>query len=151
LPKYDIIPFKACHWYSLRATDGVDELTGLPDEHHARILAGGGPAYSALAENKIIGIGGVFVLWPGNGEAWCLVSPEIQKHKFFFFRQSLRYLDMMARQHHLERIQAAVRVDFEAGLKFVEALGFQAEGIMEKYYRGRTFIRFAKIYEEGKT
>jgi RimJ/RimL family protein N-acetyltransferase len=146
--KYDIIPFKKEHWYQLRFRDDAEALTGLPDAEHARILAGGGPAYSAYADGTIIGMGGVFILWPGTGEAWCLVSPEIRKHGIFFTRAVKRYLDMIAKLKNLERIQAAVQVDFQVGLKFIEALGFGAEGVMEKFFNGKTFIRFAKFYSK---
>lgn len=146
--KLEIVPFQKDHWYTLRLSGrDAEALTGLPDAEHARMLATGGPAYSVFADGEIIGMGGVFMHWPGVGEAWALVSPEAKKHGIPFARAARRYLDQMAKDRKLERVQAAVQADFEDGLKFTEALGFRAEGLMEKFFHGKTFVRFAKFYE----
>jgi len=149
--KYEIALFKEEHWYAMRFSDDAQALTGLSAAEHARILARGGPAYSAFVDGKIIAMGGVFILWPGTGEAWCLTSPEIRKHAVFFIRAVNRYLDIIAQAKKLERIQAAVQADFLAGMKFAEGVGFEAEGLMPKYFNGKSFIRFAKFYNGNQT
>ena len=136
--KYEIVPFEAKHWESLHTSD----------MSHAMALARGGPAYSALADGEVIAVGGVFVLWPGTGEAWCLVSPGIRKHGVFLIRQSRAFLKFLARRENLVRIQAAVQEDFDSGINFALALGFEYEGKMKQFFNGKTFVRFAKFYKQ---
>jgi hypothetical protein len=134
--KYEVVPFEEKHWTELQ----------IEDLDHALVLARGGPAYTAMVDGKVIGIGGVFVLWPGTGEAWALVSPGVKQHGLFFIRASRDYLDGIAREKNLERVQAAVQQDFDAGLKYIMALGFEYEGAMKRFFNGKTFLRFAKFY-----
>jgi len=134
--RYEVRQFEEKDWTELQSTD-LD---------HGLVLARGGPAYSVFADNKIIGIGGVYVLWPGTGEAWALVGPGIKKHGVFFLRESMRRLDEMAKQMKLQRVQAAVQQDFDSGLRYIMALGFEYEGAMKLFFGGKTFLRFAKFY-----
>ena len=75
-----------------------------------------------------------------------MVSPEIREHAIFFIRAVRRYMDMISKEKSLARIQAAVRTDFDAGIKFAEGLGFEFEGIMNKYFGEKDFFRYAKLY-----
>ena len=45
----------------------------------------------------------------------------------------------------IERIEMQVLDGFEHGERFAKMLGFECEGVMRKYYKGRNYKLFARI------
>jgi RimJ/RimL family protein N-acetyltransferase len=142
----EIVPFHERHWAELTAHRDLETLTGIPGREHLKFLLTGGISCSALVNGELIASGGVFILWPGTGEAWCMVLPKVFGHGVFFGRASRKCLDEIAAQKKLRRVQASVEEGFTRGTRFVETLGFRSEGLMEQYFNGKNFIRYAKIY-----
>ena len=61
-------------------------------------------------------------------------------------RKFREMFDLILLANNYHRIQASVRADFKAGVRFAEFLGFQAEGVMRKFDVAKTdYIRMARI------
>ncbi len=101
-----------------------------------------GPAIAAIEtdDGRVLGCGGVRLLWSGTGEAWILLSLDAiaksTQEQFSHYRKSAYTIagdllnDICG---DLTRIQAHVRADDEIGIRFVERLGFVREGLMRKF------------------
>lgn len=139
---YEIKPFNKEHLEQLEVVPEAREIVNRI-EHN-------GPAFSAFADNEIFAIAGINMFWPGVGEAWVIFGTSYLKHGFFIHRTTIRYLKQLAADLNLERLQAVVLKDHYAGIEWMDRLGFQYEGDMEKYFGGKTFLRYAKIYEGDK-
>jgi len=68
------------------------------------------------------------------------------KHGFFIHRTTIRFINRLSDDLKLERLQAVVMKGHSAGIEWVDRLGFDYEGEMEAYFNGKTYLRYAKIY-----
>jgi hypothetical protein len=145
--KYEVRPYKPEDYYQIRFK-GEDTrlLAGMGEVDLAKSYAKQGPAFSGFADGEIIACAGVVILWPGTGEAWCLVSPRVRAYPLFFHRATILHLGLIVQEKHLCRIQANVQKDFPMGHRWIVSLGFESEGDMPMYFGGLTFTRYAKIY-----
>lgn len=94
------------------------------------------PAFTAEFEGKIVGVGGMIILWEGVGEMWLMLTAECKREGIFgimAFNIIKDTVDKLIREHKMRRVQCTVRVDFPKARKMVEALGFRQEGIMLEY------------------
>jgi len=94
------------------------------------------PAFTAIFEDRIVGIGGLLVLWDNVGEMWLMLTADCKREGIFgiiAFEAIKNKVDELIREHKMRRVQCTVRVDFPKARKMVEALGFKLEGIMRKY------------------
>lgn len=95
-------------------------------------LATGGPAWTGIIAGRVVGCAGIRPIWPGRATAWALIGripPAEWVRVTAKVRAELR--DAHAAGHR--RIEATVSVGFEAGCRWVGALGFQFEGIARAY------------------
>jgi len=109
-------------------------------------IAANGPAFSAYFDGGLFAIAGINIMWHGVGEAWAMFGDSYVQHGFFIHRTTLRFLDRLSDDLKLQRLQAVVAKGHWAGVQWVDRLGFKYEGEMEAYFRGKTFLRYAKIY-----
>jgi len=94
------------------------------------------PAFTAIFDDKIVGIGGMIILWEGVGEMWIMLTKDCKKEGVFgivAFETIKNKVDELIKKYKIRRAQCTVRIDFPKAKKMVEALGFKQEGIMKKY------------------
>ena len=97
-------------------------------------------------DEEILAVGGAHILWPGVAEAWGLVSPSGKKHGRLFARYAKRRFEGMLKENDIKRMQAPIHATDESGMRFVEWLGFEKEGLMRKYgLQGEDYVRVARI------
>ena len=89
--------------------------------------------YTGLVDGKIMGVGGVIVLWEGVGEAWLILSKDILEMKIATYLCIKEMVERMISECNLRRIQAVIRTDYPQAIKMIEALGFKREGLLEEY------------------
>lgn len=104
-----------------------DAVKNYPEMHPQK------PSYTGLIDGKIVGVGGVTVLWEGVGEGWLILTKDVLKHKTTAYNCIYRMTKKIIEECNLTRIQAVVRVDFPQAMKMMERLGFRREGYLRKY------------------
>ena len=79
-----------------------------------------GPAFTGVKDGKIIGCGGVRIIWPGVGDAWALFHSDCNKDKFFIFRHCKRHLDKIIKDNNLHRVQSTPLCEWGCGISFAK-------------------------------
>lgn len=86
--------------------------------------------------------------WTGVGYAVVLPSLEsLTEHGLSLHKATLKVLEYAETTLSMRRIEASVRVGYEAGVRWIEALGFEREGLMRNYGPGAKgdFWLYARI------
>jgi len=94
------------------------------------------PAYTIIFNDKIVGVGGMIILWDYVGEMWLMLTADCQREGLFgivAFEAIKKKVDDLIEIHKMRRVQCTVRVDFPKARKMVVALGFELEGLMKCY------------------
>jgi len=141
-----VIPFKPEHLQSLDG-ETFSRLGLVPDWlKKAEHFNGNGTCFSGFADGQFVACAGISILWPGVGEAWAVITPNIYKHPLFFHKSIVQGLNTIIEKHNLYRVQATVLSGFEKGDEWIKRLGFEPEGIMRKYdAEGLDHTRYAKV------
>lgn len=92
-----------------------------------------GCAFTGLIEGRVVGCAGVRPMWAGVGEAWAVFSLEALDRPAALFRAAARGLAALENARGLRRIQATCHADHAAGARFLQALGFEREGLLRRY------------------
>jgi hypothetical protein len=131
--------------------DGVKELglKFIPSDQLkevAKAREDNGHCITLWVDGKIVGCGGVDLLWPGVGEMWLMVSYEADKCKTKAYKLIIAGMDKISRDNNLWRCQAWVRKGNTLSHTLCRHLGFKTEGIAEKYFAdGTDAILYAKV------
>jgi len=105
-----------------------------------------GMAFTAIEDGYLIASGGIQPLWKGVGEGWFVASTNMPKKKLNIIRMIKDNFDVIIDDNSLFRVQAGVRSDWPAAMRFAEFFGFEHEGIMRKYGPdGQDYYRMARI------
>ena len=114
-----LVPFKVEHM--LAFIDHHNYV--LPEMRFADLKERGGPAFTAMLDNKVVGCAGVMVLWPGVGHAWLTVDKAMEKHGIWLTRIVRSILQDTMRALNLHRIEAVSINDH----RWLHVLGFHIE------------------------
>ena len=139
-----LIPFKAEHLLSF-----VDKNTDILQEmRHAVEKERRGPAFTAIVDGRVIGCGGVMVMWPGVGAAWVSVDKDITRYGIWLTRNVKAALRDIVKGLGLHRVEA-VALSHSRWLKIV---GFHKEtDIAQAYTQDKLdVVRYAFIVGETK-
>jgi len=136
----EVIPFKAEHLegFKLQPMQSVSQQYCNKEFGQALEQLN---SWSGIVNNKIVACAGVVEQWKGRGIAWAFLSIEAGAHMNKIHRAVKRYLDMADQQ----RIEAAVDCNFNAGIRWIEMLGFKLEGKMSKYEFGKDYYLYARV------
>lgn len=150
LTMYEIKPYEKEHLLALKVDPGMwDLINFIGFDTLANSINSKGPVYSGFADDKLVVIGGINIMWPGVGEAWAMLAASYREHGFWLHRNVVKILKTVENDLKLERLQAVVLKGHWAGIEWVDRLGFQYEGEMPKYFKGRDYLRYAKIFNNG--
>lgn len=107
----------------------------------------GGPAFTGIVDDKVIGCGGIILMWPGVGSAWVAVSKDIEPYKVWMTRTIRGALRDIVRVFHLHRVEAVVLAD--SNNRWIQSIGFKPEHHVARGYTQdkRDVVRFE--YLEG--
>jgi RimJ/RimL family protein N-acetyltransferase len=108
--------------------------------HIGQKYAEGGLGLTVRVDGVIVACMGVVRLWPGVGEVWCFVTAEARKHRKTLCSAALWGVERGIEQLGLHRVQAHVRMDFPAGLRWIKYLGFSPEGSCPEYTADRVDV-----------
>ncbi len=124
-----IIPFAAGHLDLLALQGGQSYLVPLIDGGYAAALERMGPAFTAVADGRVVGVAGVAPQWRGRAVAWALLSECGPPVFLAVHRAALRFFALQG----YRRIEAGVDVRFTAAQRWARLLGFEREGLMRGY------------------
>jgi len=98
---------------------------------------------------RCIGAYGLLEMWPGSARVWALFSEAlIAQHPVLLGLHVKRDLERTW-QDGFHRIEATCDVDYEAGVRFLERLGFEREGLMRRYSPGgQDNYLYARVRDE---
>lgn len=106
------------------------------------ILSDAGLAWTVEKNGEILAIAGLAPQWTGRAIAWALISEDAGKCFHSIHKAVKRFLD----SSEFLRIEANVDMEFEAGHRWMELLGFQLEGFMRAYRPdGADMFLYARI------
>jgi hypothetical protein len=112
---------------------------------------GKGPGRTLEADDgTVLACAGITLIWPGLGEAWLLVKPEVaRRYRVTLYKAIVEGLREMIAAYHLRRVQAVVIAGFPEGERLAAHLGFTEEGVMRRYdVLGRDCVRYAWLSQE---
>ena len=99
---------------------------------------------SAIDDNgQVVAVAGIMPKWEGSGLAWAWLAKGWRKHARVITEEVQRGLDATP----LERVEAAVRVDFERGHAWAKRLGFELETLAARKWGadGATYSIYARV------
>lgn len=98
---------------------------------------------TARYRGRVIGFGGLQLIWPGRAVAWCFLGADIPKAAWVPLTRAVRQVLAL---FDVRRVEIDVRADFWPAHRWAFRLGFKCEGAMEAYWMdGATYLRFARI------
>lgn len=134
-------PFCAEHWARLRVQPAQSWCLPWMGPDLVAWLAGL-EAYTAFAADTPVAIAGLMELWPGRSLAWSYLSEAAGPHLVSLTRLVDRFLDLRAPR----RTEAYVDEEFEAGHRWMHALGFEREGFLRAFKPdGGNQIMYARL------
>lgn len=140
-----IIPFQPEHLSVLTLQPSQEYmLPAVARDGYGAEIAAGGPAYSALADGRIIACAGVWNIWPGRGAAWALLAQDVPCHFIAVHRAVRTFLDHCG----IARVEAYVDPGFDAANRWMRMLGFRLETPvpMAKFGEGgREMLLYARV------
>ena len=111
-----------------------------------------GPAFTMLEDGKPVVSAGVYILWPGVGEAWMHLSPWFHRHVKVVYREVRDILCQVIITKSLRRVQCPIQADMPQNKRFVEHLGFSPEGLMHRWGpNGKDYWLMAIVAPEGES
>jgi len=118
-----IVPFRPAHLESLIPQEAQSMALPYMNREHGEQLVCSGPAFTGIAGGRIIGCAGLVAAWPNRAIAWTVMARSTPTLFLRAHRAIRRFLDDQA----VRRIETYVVSDFDAGHRWVRALGFVRE------------------------
>jgi hypothetical protein len=146
-----IVPFR---WYHPRSMDLRDfdlaAYQNLEDfETSLRYYETEPFSFTAVLGGKMVACFGSHEMWDGVTESWLIGSKQLNIVPITLTRMCRRYLDVVAREKRLHRMQITCDKKDKVAVRWAIALKFEQEGLLRKYGPdGSDFIMFSRIYDE---
>ena len=140
----ELVDYKSEHARMIMSQRDDDE--GIPWEHHSAELEKAGRCVTLIVDSEPALVTGVVQLWPGCGEAWFMAGQKIYEYPVAIARavkESLaEYIDLA----DYNRVQANVRADWVAAIRFAKFVGMKDEGLMPCWGpEGKDYVRMAWV------
>jgi hypothetical protein len=127
----------------LTAEDALTLRKGVFSEKQLEALEANPFAYSVFIDGALKMCAGITPYWEGRGEAWAIFGKTSRREFLALHNAGKKILGMCS----LKRIEAAVDVDFTAGHRWVQALGFELEAARLKAFlpNGHDVSLYARV------
>lgn len=109
------------------------------------------PGITITQDAKILGSGGVVMIWPGRAFGWAWFSRDVTARQMtFIHRRSTALIVDLQKDRRYNRIETTVVYDHVAGHRWAQMLGFMPEGDMRAYdVEGRDHTLYARVASHG--
>ena len=119
-----IVAFKPEHLKSLVLQDAQEYFGAeISRPGYGEYLRSAGQAFTAIDGDLVLACSGCCEVWQDRAQAWALVSKDAGRHMIGIHRAVEGFL----KQAEWRRIEAAVDVGFDEGMRWLELLGFYNE------------------------
>lgn len=126
-----IIPYHHDHLDEIKEYEAFDYLKPFLSPEYSKDLEGK-LSYTGVTEmGKIVFCAGIMEFWANRGEAWAILDKNCKP----YFLQIHNAVRNFLHSCPIKRIEATVDVSFEAGHRWVRALGFELEAPRMTAYR----------------
>ncbi len=105
-------------------------------------------ARTLIHEDRVLACFGVWVLWPGVGAAWSMITKEARESfPKTLYKSVKQMLAAIEERDDLHRIEATVRYGHPSAHSWIRHLGFEREGLMRNYgmFGVGDFHRYARL------
>ena len=109
-----------------------------------------GCAFTLMADEVIVGCGGVMMPEQGKGEAWIIATPLIRRYKKSVFKLLHNMLGAITTKYRLRRVEALCPGGYAGGARLLKHLGFINEtpdGMKQYGPGGETFYLYGRVTE----
>ena len=97
--------------------------------------------FTATHDGEVIACVGLIPFSGHCRRVWAYLSADSGRVMLLLHRNILRWL----RYHGAGRIEATIACDFLAAIRWAEMLGFEREGPMKQFERGRDYFLYARV------
>jgi len=80
---------------------------------------------------NILACGGIGIMWPGSGEAWCVIA-EKTAHSASLMKFLRSVFDGWIKDNNLLRVHAMTKEGWQSGESFLRFLGMKKECVLQK-------------------
>ena len=127
-----------------------EDLVLVDDEYQRRLYAWAIKENSELSlaiedEQGVLCLCGCIIRWRGVGEIWLKLVRVSQLKSLI--KELRRLLQLGAKKFDIRRLHAFVDADFDKGIRFIEFLGFEREGLLKRFsYYGKDQYIYARLF-----
>ena len=131
-----------------RYRDGDIEKIDLQDEQKHEVAGVKYPEATSFTiedNGEVLGCFAFLQVSEKRGVVCSFISKNAGRIMLKMVRKIRKLLDDGMKKTGMERIEISVLEGFEHGERFAQMLGFECEGVMRKYYKGRNYKLFARV------
>lgn len=131
-----------------RYKDGDIEKIDLQDEQKHEITGVKYPEETSFTiedNGEILGCFAFLQISEKRGVVCSFISRNAGRAMLKMVKQLRKLLNEGMKRTGMERIEMSVLDSFKHGERFAQMLGFECEGVMRKYYKGRDYKLFARV------
>jgi hypothetical protein len=146
----EFIPFEPSHLTALQLQAAQAYLQALIAKPEYGAAMTGPHAWTGIADGRVAGCAGILEQWPGRAICWALLGREIRTRDFLRVHHKVEAVLRRVHGEGTRRVETSVDAAFDAGHRWVRALGFAPEGLMRCYSPdGRDHVLYAHLCERG--
>jgi RimJ/RimL family protein N-acetyltransferase len=125
-----VVPFRPDHLDLVTLQPAQAYLRANVSRGHAEFAATH-PSFSGFVGDEIVGCAGILPCWENRALAWSWIGAAAGRHMVAITRAVRQFLDAQP----YRRVEITVDVEFDAGHRWAEMLGFRLEAVRMKAFR----------------
>lgn len=129
------------------AKDDLQRLNIQPQQKHEINLAAQPPqtCFTFEQDGIVLGVFGFVEMYRGRGAVFAFVSKDAGRYMTAVVKALRQIIEGGMPTFGFERLEMSVVENFPAGDRMARMLGFEYEGTMKKYFKGRNYKLFARV------
>jgi len=116
------------------------------DFERVKALEAASIAVTGLDKGVVVACGGITPFLSGNAEIWLIPSIYFKEHAHTAVPEIMRWLFEVRENLQLNRMETSC-IDDDLHTRFMEALGFECEGLKRKFYMGIDYKMWGRVWD----
>ena len=127
--------------------DDLDKIEMQNEQKHEFCTAGYPQKTSFTVEDNgvVLGVFGFSEIYKGRAFVFSFISKKAGKGMLGLVKTLNKMINDGMSKTGIERLEMSVLEGFEQGDRLAKLLGFEFEGVMRKYYKGKNYKLYARI------